>query len=51
MMVTFRLRAAVFVNLVLMRASLSKVGVVVPEQNLAQLKAANYLYHSALNSD
>ncbi len=50
MMVMLRLRAAVFVNLVMMRDSLSKVGLVVPEQNLGQLKAANYLYHSALNS-
>lgn len=48
--VKLRLRAAVFVNLVLMRKSMSGVGILMPDENLRQLRSANYLFHSSLNS-
>jgi hypothetical protein len=47
-----RLRAAVFVNLVAMRAAMSdssNTGVKLTDSNLQMLQRANYLFHSAHN--
>lgn len=45
-----QLGAAVFVNLVLMRKAMSGVGILMPDENLRQLRSANYLFHASLNS-
>ena len=50
--VEFRLRAAVFVNMVALREATSlKHGMILPPECVRKLQSANYLLHAALNSN